>query len=172
MRKVLILSVICLMFCASSAIAQEPDTTQEPSVKFTVLMDETLLDDNADPNASAAWLGYALSHANWVKDNYVDKDPLTDYKVTFDEELLCRDNMVQIWYEIKEKTPGLTDTYLDEMLMVRDAGFLDEYVWTYHSQEGWPMPKELQLEEFNAWMDENLNQHKPTTLSRLEIYAE
>jgi hypothetical protein len=166
MRKILVFSAICLMLCLSLATAQEP----EP--RYVVLLDETLLDDNADSAVSAAWLSYALSHVNWVKDNYVDKDPVTDYKLTFDEELLCRNNMVQVWFEIQEKTPGLKDSYLDEMLLVRNAGFLDEYVWTYHSQEGWPLPKDLQLEEFNVWLDENLNQHQPTTLARIEIHPE
>ena len=166
MRKILGLSLICLMLCLSFA------TAQESSPKYIVLLDESLMNDDADPSVSAAWLSYALSHVNWIKDHYKDKDPVKDYKLTFEEELFCRDNMVQVWYEIQEKTPGLQDVYLNETLTVRNAGFLEEYVWTYHSYEGWTLPENLELKEFDAWMAENLTEHQPKTLSRIEIQSE
>jgi hypothetical protein len=163
MRKILGFCLVYLMLSLSFAAAQES------SPKFIVIMDENLVAEDANPSIAAAWYGYALSHVNWVNDHYKDKDPTKDYKLTFEEELFCRNNMVQIWSEIQEKTPGLTDTYLDEVLGVRDAGFLDEYVWTYHAQEGWPLPEDLKLEEFNDWMAQNLSQHESKTLAGIQI---
>lgn len=142
---------------------------QEPSPEYIVLLDESLMDEGTNPSIAAAWYAYALSHANWISEHYKDKDPAKDYKLAFEEELLCRGNLVQVWYELKEKTPDLKDIYLDEMVTVRDAGFLEEYIWTYHSDEGWPLPENLQLEEFDAWMAENLPEHHPETLAGIQV---
>lgn len=164
MKKILLFTAIYLALCLSVSLAQGT----APS-KYSVLIDESLQGEESDPNVGAAWLGYALSHANWIEDNYKDKDLAKDYKLSFDEEVFCRDNLAQIWSELKAKHPGIKDDYLDGLLKIRDAGFLKEYIWTFHKQKDWSEPEGLKQKDFNGWMEKNLPGFQPKTLTGLQI---
>lgn len=167
MRKILAVIITCFILWVNLAMAAD-----KPSFKYTTLIDKSLNEEKTDYNLAATWMGYALSHVNWINDHYKDKDLAKEYKLTFEEEFFCRDKMVKIWSELKQNKPGLKNAYMDDMLKVRKAGFLDEYVWAYYHQEGWAMPEGLKLEAFNAWRTKNLSKHQPKTLAGIQIDSE
>lgn len=47
-----------------------------------------------------------------------------------------------------------------QMLAIRKAGFLREYVWDKMRVEYWGQPADLKLEDYKTWMQSNLAEHK------------
>jgi len=78
-------------------------------------------------------------------------------------ELTAREHLLETWQDQRLEHDGITDNYLDKLLRVHEAGFLDEYVVRYFGQREWRIPAELQLDRFKAWQHEHLRRHKPVT---------
>lgn len=81
---------------------------------------------------------------------------------SFDCELKARMVLVDTWLE-ETKFTDETDGYLDQLVAVSDAGFLDEYVWVFLRREGWTRPDGLELDRFAEWRDERLPEHRAKT---------
>lgn len=78
-------------------------------------------------------------------------------------EFTARRHLVEAWEAQCAEHAGAADDYLDDLLRVRDAGFLDEYTVHYFGKKHWQVPMEVRVEEFVAWRRENLRKHKPQT---------
>jgi len=76
-------------------------------------------------------------------------------------EFTARRHLVEAWETQREEHEDATDEYLDDLLRVRDAGFLDEYTAHYFGKKHWQVPAEVNADEFRAWRRENLRGHKP-----------
>lgn len=78
-------------------------------------------------------------------------------------EFTARRHLLEAWAEQRLEHAGATDDYLDNLIRVRDAGFLDEYVVRYFGRGHWQVPVEVRLDAFTAWQRKNLRGHKPVT---------
>lgn len=78
---------------------------------------------------------------------------------TYQCELTARRHLLDAWQEKREHP----DPYLDTLLTVREAGFLDEYVAHYFGRAGWEMPADLDFAAFRDWRRAKLRRHKPET---------
>lgn len=78
-------------------------------------------------------------------------------------EFTARRHLVEAWEAQREEHPGASDDYLDDLLRVRDAGFLDEYTVYYFGRKHWRVPAEIRVDKFRAWRRDNLRKHKPQT---------
>ena len=78
-------------------------------------------------------------------------------------EFTARQHLLDTWEGRREEHTGAADSYLDDLLRVREAGFLDEYVVRYFGQHHWQVPVEVRIDKFRAWQRENLRGHKPAT---------
>ena len=78
-------------------------------------------------------------------------------------ELTAREHLLDTWQEQRAEHAGITDTYLDNLLRVDAAGFLDEYVVRFFGQRHWQVPAEVQPDKFKAWQRQHLRRHKPVT---------
>ncbi len=81
----------------------------------------------------------------------------------FSCEFTARQHLLDAWEERRSKHDSVSDPYLDRLMLVRDAGFLDEYTVRYFSRGAWQVPEGLQLDKFRKWQRENLRDHKPET---------
>jgi hypothetical protein len=103
-----------LVSCAGTK--PSPGESKKPAV---------LLD--ADVAGQTAWVAYAMALGAYE-----------DGRDSFETELKARDSMIQVWVELKQQgKESATDPYLEEMIGVRDAGYLREYVWTFHRRPVW-----------------------------------
>ena len=82
---------------------------------------------------------------------------------SFDCELMARRHLLQTWSEKQAETPGLGDSYLDSLMMIRQAGYLDEYVVQYYRQRDWVLPADLDMFSYRKWSGANLRSHRPQT---------
>lgn len=81
---------------------------------------------------------------------------------SFECEFKARRILVNNWRthaQVADEEAG----YLDELLWVADAGFLEEYVWHYLRRRQWQRPPDLDLDGFRVWRREQLRGHNPET---------
>jgi hypothetical protein len=96
MKGILRLFVTCLFFVSGLNI--EPasaDEKQPPPFKTIVVYDKALEDEPSD-DVLAAWLGYGLARANWIRDRYSEgKLDISAYQPAFEEELSARETLAK-----------------------------------------------------------------------------
>lgn len=78
-------------------------------------------------------------------------------------EFTARWRLVESWEAQRAEHIGAADDYLDDLLRVRDAGYLDEYTVHYFGKGDWQIPAEVDLGAFRDWRRDNLRRHKPRT---------
>ena len=78
-------------------------------------------------------------------------------------EFTARRHLLDAWERQRAEHPAASDRYLDTLLAVRDAGFLDEYTVRYFGRDHWQVPAEVRLGEFREWQHEHLRRHRPQT---------
>jgi len=78
-------------------------------------------------------------------------------------EFTARQHLLDAWLDQRAEHVGIADSYLDSLLRVREAGFLDEYVVRFFGRKHWQIPAEVRVDSFRAWQREHLRGHKPMT---------
>jgi hypothetical protein len=78
---------------------------------------------------------------------------------TYDCELRAREHLLDSWKGRREDE----DPYLDTLLAVSDAGFLEEYVVHYLGRDSWQIPADLDADAFRDWRRSKLKRHTPKT---------
>jgi tetratricopeptide (TPR) repeat protein len=117
--------------------------------------------------ALAAWIAYGTVRARLFEDRvgHFHNQSGDDYAI----ELGARAALADAWAEHRGTE---ANAYLDLLLDVRRAGFLEEYVVTYFARPGWTVPGEalsqLTLPAFASWGKTRLANHRPLTLVSVE----
>jgi hypothetical protein len=78
-------------------------------------------------------------------------------------EFTARQHLLDAWEKQRAEHGRAEDPYLDDLVRVREAGFLDEYTVHYFGRKHWQVPAEVNVEEFHRWRREHLQRHKPQT---------
>ncbi len=156
--------MLFIIFCA--VLAAPAASIGNDQIGYVLLVDPALPDC-----AGAAWLGYLMERQIYMREHAAQYKPALGIAIpTFAEEVEGRKTMSQIWKELKEKDQSCKDKYLDELIPVHEADFMQEYVWTYLRQESWSgLPKGLRLEEFSQWQQMHLKGHRPETHGNIRI---
>jgi hypothetical protein len=115
--------------------------------------------ENDDPILQS-WVAYSLMKSTCQLDvGGAVPARVSDYGC----ELTARRHLVDAWEKQRQEHEGVTDPYLDGLVAVRDAGFLDEYTVHYFGRRHWQVPAEVRVDEFRQWQRKNLRRHKPET---------
>lgn len=124
----------------------------------------------SDSNETAAWIAYALALAAWAQNSgAIDRAAAGVFVPPFEGELAARRSQIQVWKELNEKERKVF-AYMDEVTAVQAAGFLAEYIWTFHRQSTWVTePDGLRLDAFEGWRSKSLAGHQARTGARLRI---
>lgn len=135
----------------------------ESKLSTMLILDESLR--TASIPVAAAWMFYGARHVRWMECKYFEQNPgEIVYHFSFAEELDAREGMLLWWASLKGKDSKTSDPYLDQLLAVKEAGFLAEYVWFYLRVPDWAeKPDGLKSDEFSQWQRLNLGAHKPQT---------
>jgi hypothetical protein len=122
------------------------------------LAQQALTDE--DP-ALQSWVSYSLGKSACQ----LQKDTGNPARASsFECELTARQLLLQSWQENRLQHPDSSDPYLNDLLLVDQAGFLREYVARYFRQPGWSLPRDIRKQEFQAWQRKNLPGHRPRTV--------
>lgn len=134
---------------------------------YAILLDP----ETKDVTVGALWLGYVGSRLEYRDKNKIPMpDRLGLVLPSLAEEEYSRGTALKILAELKEKDPALSAPYWETLARVQQAGYLAEYLWTFHRQPNWAGVEEpKQLDAFAAWRKKHLVDHKPETRAALEL---
>lgn len=121
------------------------------------------------PAEQVAWLSYGVGLATFVSDHKLEESlPAGTWTPSFEAEVFARQFQLQAWREIKE-SQAISYEFMDQMELIADAGYLEEYVWRFYRRPDWPESEDLRLEEFDAWAAVHLQGHRPVTGAAVAI---
>lgn len=153
MRYILIVAAVALGACNSSVYTRQGVTDGDTFY----LAPRAYADD--DP-VLQSWVAYSLMKSACQLELGGDNPARnSDYGCEF----TARRHLVEAWEEQRSAHEGVTDRYLDALLRVRDAGYLDEYTVHYFRRRHWQIPAEVRVADFLRWQRDNLRGHRPQT---------
>ena len=153
MRRLVLLPFLLLAACNSEIYTHDGVTDGDSFY----LAPHVFEDD--DP-VLQSWVAYSLMKSTCQLDvGGAIPARVSDYGCEF----TARRHLVDAWEKHRQEHEGVTDAYLDSLIAVREAGFLDEYTVRYFGRDYWQVPVEVQIDEFREWQRKNLRHHKPET---------
>ena len=155
-------------FALTFAVVLNGCVASQPRPKVTVNWDSRA---GQSKEQSAVWLGYLLDRAIYVKEHgneYADaKGVLIPH---FTEEVDARSKAARIYEELSAKDKELHDDYFEDLVKVEEAGFMQEYVWTYLRQSTWAeSERPSKLVAFSSWKEANLPNHRAVTYGSISM---
>jgi hypothetical protein len=121
------------------------------------LAERALTDDSP---VLQSWVSYSLTRST-CQLQIGGENPARAH--SFECELVAREHLLESWAEKKSRRGGVTDSYLDQLAAIAQAGFLREYVAAYFARRNWQLPQDLDTRAFDAWRRTELPRHEPET---------
>jgi hypothetical protein len=107
-----------------------------------------------------SWVSYSLTRSACQLELGGDNPARnSDYSC----EYTARQHLLETWEAQQAEHPAAADPYLDALLRVRAAGYLDEYTVRYFGRRDWQVPVEVRVDEFREWRKRHLGGHRPQT---------
>lgn len=152
-RSLILITVLASTGCSPTIYVRDGVTDGDT---FN-LAPQALVDD--DP-VLQSWVAYSLTRSACQLELGGDNPARAS---SYGCEFSARRNLVETWEEQKHEHAGARDRYLDALLAVRDAGFLDEYTVDFFAHSDWQVPAEVDTEAFRQWRRRHLRGHSPQT---------
>ena len=127
--------------------------------------------DPKQPNEkiSIVWLSYCIGRLHYVVEHRSEypKKISGELAPKFKEEVAGRFVGLDTYKNMLGKKLE-ADDYWEVVRKVADAGFLEEYVWSFFHRDSWPeVEKPAKLSEFTDWSKLHLSDHTPQTYGSL-----
>ena len=119
-------------------------------------------------NSFCAGVGYLMARAVYVQDHKAEySGEIGVVKAHFSEEVSARTKAATIYDELGRN--GHIH-YFDDLLKVKKAGYMKEYVWVYLRQPTWtPDEEPKNLSAFSSWAQKNIPDHQIETGGSISI---
>jgi hypothetical protein len=146
--------VLAEVRCAD--LARKPPLGTAP----TIDLDASLPGEGVSP--AAEWIAHAAAQLAWIQEHVTPED--LAYGIPDQDPALwlsAWESTLEMREEIRRDGEAASDAFLDGMLAVRDAGFLEAYVWSIYL--GFlPPPAALapRVEDFERWRENALPAHR------------
>jgi len=115
-----------------------------------------------DPFIQGAWLSYAAP----IRDDmlkYYKKNPNGEYIIPYNVEMDARNSLMNFYLRAK-KDYKIYDSYIEDIIKIRDSSKLSEYVFFSFNPGNWINNRNFNKESYTLWMNENMPRHIPLTL--------
>ena len=153
MRNVIFTLLLVLAACNSSIYTKDGVTDGDTFY----LAPRAWADD--DP-VLQSWVAYSLARSACQLEVGGD-NPARNHD--YGCEYTARRHLVETWEEQRMEHADATDPYLDSLLSVRNAGYLDEYTVSFFGRQDWIVPAEVRVHDFRRWQERHLQGHQPQT---------
>jgi len=121
-----------------------------------------------DEYVQGAWMSYTVPIRNDMF-QYYKKNPKGDYITPFNVEITARNNLINFYSNVqKEYDIDIYDTYIEDLIKIRDSGNLNEYVFFSFNPGNWTNNKDFDKDSYTQWMNNNMPFHIPLTLAHVE----
>ncbi len=157
-----------LCFCvafgwSASSVAQAPNESGD----FTIVIDPAVF-ANENSALGPAWLLYATAVVTAATSPEFRDRPVDDYAI----EVSARTALARYWSEERPRRARTQDPYLDTLVKIHDAGFVEEYVLAVFAQPGWSLSAaeldSLDLTAFGDWARDHVDAFGSVTLAGVE----
>ena len=105
-----------------------------------------------------SWVAYSLTRSTCQLEMGGDNPARNS---SYGCEFTARRHLLEAWDAQRAEHAGASDDYLDALLRVREAGFLDEYTVRYFGKKHWQVPAEVDVPAFRRWQRQHLRGHRP-----------
>ena len=105
-----------------------------------------------------SWVAYSLARSTCQLEMGGDNPARNS---SYGCEFTARRHLLDTWEEQRAEHSDAADDYLDALLQVREAGFLDEYTVHYFGKKHWQVPAEVDVPAFRRWQKRHLKGHRP-----------
>jgi len=161
-------------FAAAVVRLAEPEPASTPPKKLPARVTVQIA-RLPNKNESEAWLLYGISLVQWAMRCIALESTLPGLlQPSFAAERYARAKQIDIWRKMgRARNEPLP--YLEELMQIEEAGYLDDYVWRYHRRPAWgsvPASIIARSEEFERWMAKKFPDHKPQTNAGVMVRAE
>ena len=107
-----------------------------------------------------SWVAYSLSRSTCQLE-MGGENPARNS--SYGCEFTARRHLLDAWDAQRIEHAAATDEYLDALLRVREAGFLDEYTVRFFGKKHWQVPADVDVPAFRRWQKQHLRGHRPQT---------
>ena len=114
----------------------------------------------------SAWIAYTAPIRNDMLQHY-KKYPKGDYIVPYNVETDARNNLINFYSQIKKENE-IYDDYIEDLIKIRTAGMLNEYIFFSFNPGNWINDKNFEKDSYMEWMNDNMSAHIPLTLAHVE----
>lgn len=153
MRLLVTLLLVAVAGCDTSIYVRDGVTDGDTFY----LSEQALVDD--DP-VLQSWVTYSLAKsACQLEEGGTNPARVNTYGCEFSSRQLLLDS----WDLKRAGNPAVRHEYLDQLVAVREAGYLDEYVVHYFGTRHWQVPAEVDVDGFRGWKRRHLRGHRPET---------
>lgn len=153
MRKLVLLPLLLLVGCNGEIYTRDGVTDGD-----TFYLAPRAYEDD-DP-VLQSWVAYSLMKSACQLDVGGEIPArVSDYSC----EYTARRHLLDAWLDQRLEHGSIADPYLDELVLVHNAGFLDEYTVSYFGRRHWQVPVEVRVDDFHRWKRTHLRGHKPQT---------
>ena len=105
-----------------------------------------------------SWVAYSLAKSTCQLEMGGDNPARNS---SYGCEFTARRHLLTAWEAQRAEHAAASDDYLDALLRVREAGFLDEYTVRYFGRKHWQVPAEVDVAAFRRWQKQHLKGHRP-----------
>ena len=105
-----------------------------------------------------SWVAYSLARSTCQLEMGGDNPARNS---SYGCEYTARRHLLDAWEAQRAEHAAAADDYLDALLRVRDAGYLDEYTVRYFGRKHWLVPAEVDVPAFRQWQKQHLRGHRP-----------
>jgi hypothetical protein len=113
----------------------------------------------------AAWIAYTAPIRSDMF-QYYKKNPNGNYIIPYDVEINARNSLMDFYLRV-QKDYEIYDTYIEDIIKIRDSYKLNEYVFFSFNPGNW-IDRNFEKEIYLKWMKENMPEHVPLTLAHVE----
>jgi hypothetical protein len=116
--------------------------------------------------AQAAWIAYTAPIRTDMF-QYYKKNPNGNYIIPYNVEINARNSLMDFYLRV-QRDYEIYDSYIEDIIKIRDLYKLDEYVFFSFNPGNWNNDKNFEKNTYTQWMKENMPNHVPLTLARVE----
>lgn len=158
MKKGIILGLSLFLIMIFFSCASAPATKG----KYAITIDSAV----NNPFVQSVWLGYT-AHIRADMEAFYKNNPEGEYIKSYNAEKIARNSMIEMYLRI-QKEQSINDEYIEDLIKIRSADMFDEYVFFSFNTGNWNNEKNFQESKYKEWMANNLPNHKPLTLAKIE----
>jgi hypothetical protein len=146
--------LLVLLGCAS---------TPKDTGSYRIIYDPSL---GSNPMIQGAWMQYT-AHIRSDMNEYYGENPDGNYIIPYNIEMDARNSMIDFYLRVQNEYK-INDGYIEDLIKIRKANLLNEYVFFSFNPDNWINEQNYQEENYKAWIKNNMPEHVPLTLAHIE----